>query len=349
LLVCLLTALLTVTLASTTVLTYAAEDVAPPNWCCAFVVKATASFAWLRTGPSSAAPPRLTLFPGAVVTADPSRPQAALVWDGVQWWGKVRVAIFSFVVDGWVEVSSLTPAPLRASRIGPAATWQTGTMLRVRAAVPFVWLRSFPFSYAAAVHTVGPNTVLRVLGNPAPDMRQWWWPVQDMRSGVWGWVEQGSLEPDTGGVPTPVAATPTLVVATPAPDAFTESQLRAAYQPFENGEMLWLSNDGTIYVLLKNGQARLYSQATYGPLAENPITDPAPAGRAKPVSGFGRVWGHFAEVRTALGWALGTEQGYTATLRLPIGNSTYFLVTLPGDRIIRIRTLAGGMAWEAVR
>jgi hypothetical protein len=284
-----------------------------------------------------------------MVTADPSRPQAVLVWDGVQWWGKVRVAIFSFVVDGWVEVSSLAPAPLRSSRIGPAANWQTSTMVRVRAAVPFVWLRNFPLSYAAAVHTVNPNTVLRVLGNPSPDVRQWWWPVQDLRSGAWGWVEQGSLEPGASSVPTPVVATPTPVVATPAPDAFTEAQLQAAYQPFENGEMLWLSNDGTIYVLLKNGQARSYPQATYGPLADNPITAPAPAGRAKPVSGFGRVWGHFAEVRTALGWALGIEQGYTATLWLPIGNPGYFLVTLPGSRTIRIRTLTGGMAWEAVR
>jgi hypothetical protein len=119
--------------------------------------------------------------------------------------------------------------------------------------------------------------------------------------------------------------------------------VQAAYQPFEDGFMLWRGDSGEVWVLEKTGRARRYSESVYGLLPDNPITDEAPSGYSKPILGFGRVWGNFEEVRETLGWALGGEQGYTMTVQFtqaPIITS-YFYMTLPDAQVIRI--MSSGM------
>ena len=69
-----------------------------------------------------------------------------------------------------------------------------------------------------------------------------------------------------------------------------------------------------------------------------PVTDAAPDGLTMPVSGFGKVWGNFPDVRTGLGWATAAEQGYTANIE-EMGMSsdgTIYKMTIPSGASITI-------------
>ncbi|MEL6269636.1 MAG: hypothetical protein AAFR22_07480, partial [Chloroflexota bacterium] len=88
-----------------------------------------------------------------------------------------------------------------------------------------------------------------------------------------------------------------------------------AYQPFENGHMIWDHTTGSVWILTNTGQATHYPESTYRNLPDDPVTEQPPAGRVSPVSGFGRVWGNFDTVRTQLGWATGTERNIVFNLR----------------------------------
>ena len=84
----------------------------------------------------------------------------------------------------------------------------------------------------------------------------------------------------------------------------------AAYQPFQNGTMLWLQGNGTIYVLYANDQYETYADTFR---EGDPESDPAlvtPAGLYQPVRGFGLVWRTNERVRDGLGWALAPEAGF---------------------------------------
>jgi hypothetical protein len=84
----------------------------------------------------------------------------------------------------------------------------------------------------------------------------------------------------------------------------------AAEQYFEGGRMIWLGTEKVIYVLLNDGGLYTYADTwTEGqPEVDAGITPPA--GRYKPVRGFGRVWGSDPYIRSRLGWAMAPERGY---------------------------------------
>lgn len=105
----------------------------------------------------------------------------------------------------------------------------------------------------------------------------------------------------------------------------------AAYQLFENGFLLWREDTGRIEEFHR-GFVAGYNLDQYANLPDNPVTDLPPAGRVKPVFGFGRVWGNYPATRNALGWGLGHEQGYVATFH----TSDDFIncVNLPDGRFI---------------
>jgi hypothetical protein len=87
----------------------------------------------------------------------------------------------------------------------------------------------------------------------------------------------------------------------------------SAYQPFQNGFMLWADNDegnGTIYAAYSDGTYEMF------PDTWDADTDPERGGETppadgliEPVRGFGKVWRNNPDVRGALGWATGPEQG----------------------------------------
>lgn len=107
-----------------------------------------------------------------------------------------------------------------------------------------------------------------------------------------------------------------------------------AYQTYDNGFMVWRSDTGAIYAFYNNTGLRYVSLPSYGNLPDNPVTDATPPNHIRPIRGFGKVWGNFADIRTALGWATSAEQGYTSNVSIvPNTNQTTF--TLPdGARVL---------------
>lgn len=123
----------------------------------------------------------------------------------------------------------------------------------------------------------------------------------------------------------------------------------AAYQAFDGGIMLWESSEGGIWVLAYDGTATYYPQSVYASRPDNPVTETPPAGRVKPISGFGKVWGNFSSVRTTLGWGLSAEWGYVATINEVRELNTYLAqirINLPTGGTVTIdpyqRTWSGG-------
>jgi LysM repeat protein len=88
-----------------------------------------------------------------------------------------------------------------------------------------------------------------------------------------------------------------------------ETTVYATAQDFENGLMIYRSDTGTIYVLLDNGDARIYEAQTYGewPLNTDEI---APDGYQPAINGFGQIWMHEDNLRESLGGATGREVGW---------------------------------------
>lgn len=132
-------------------------------------------------------------------------------------------------------------------------------------------------------------------------------------SGSLSFAIQPPIEP-TAPEPPPLP-TPVPTLPPPPPPETTNETTQAAFQPFENGYLLWLANTQDVWALYggTSGSARIYALYEYSGLPDNPVTEEAPPGRAKPINAFGRLWGNLPEVRS-LGWGLGVEQGYTATI-----------------------------------
>lgn len=88
-----------------------------------------------------------------------------------------------------------------------------------------------------------------------------------------------------------------------------------SYQIFENGTMLWRSDSNEIFVLYDDGTSGYYQSADYAGLSMPQLDELPPLDRFVPTGGFGKVWANAAGVKDKLGWALSTEQGYTATIQ----------------------------------
>lgn len=116
------------------------------------------------------------------------------------------------------------------------------------------------------------------------------------------------------------------------------ASIQAAYQAFEGGFMIWRADNDSITAFFNNGSYTRIDQSSYIGLPDNPISDAPPDGRFKPVSGFGKVWGNFDNIRVSLGWAFALEQGYTATLQYtqaPVYTDYHYL-TVPDGRVVRL-------------
>jgi len=117
----------------------------------------------------------------------------------------------------------------------------------------------------------------------------------------------------------------------------------AAFQTFERGYMIWLSDTDDIWVLYDNGTVNLFPFATYDPLPDNPVADDVPEGRVKPVRGFGRVWGNYSFVRNQLGWGVQDEFYYEPVRDL---TDTDLFVTFPDGRTAFIN--GANTTWEFI-
>jgi hypothetical protein len=132
----------------------------------------------------------------------------------------------------------------------------------------------------------------------------------------------------------------------PAGEART---IQAAFEPFENGMMVWRGDTGTVYVLHNNGDAAAYAESVYAGLPDAQVSE-TPPGLLQPVSGFGRVWANLPGVRDRVGWAAAAEQGYTMTIQdvavSPNATLNYTVFfTLPDGRVVG---MAGTDRWNIV-
>jgi murein DD-endopeptidase MepM/ murein hydrolase activator NlpD len=115
-----------------------------------------------------------------------------------------------------------------------------------------------------------------------------------------------------------------IFVAVNAPT--TNTTVYAAYQPYDNGFMIWRSDTGDIFVFYSFGAVNVFPVTYYGSFPENPVTTPVPPGRVRPISGFGRLWGSQPYFMTQLGWATAPEQGYSMLVEsLPDGRTRFTL------------------------
>jgi len=101
-----------------------------------------------------------------------------------------------------------------------------------------------------------------------------------------------------------------------------------AYQPFEQGMMFWWST-GEIQALSiqpVSGVSRPFWRVADQWQEGMPQDDPSmtvPAGLLQPIRGFGLAWRTNAQIRSALGWAVSGESGYTGTLQRFSGGAAF--------------------------
>lgn len=117
-----------------------------------------------------------------------------------------------------------------------------------------------------------------------------------------------------------------------------KTQISGAYQPFERGFMLWRGDDQSIVAFSKDGWYSYYQVGSYSGLADNPVTDIPPDGKVLPVSGFGRIWGNFTNIRDALGWALTSEQSYSMTIQT--SSAPFYYLTMPDGTVLKLDNLS---------
>lgn len=134
-----------------------------------------------------------------------------------------RILVGLFAVMLLVGLSSSGLSLLRAAspaQATPAAqTWTPGTLVRVKAAVPFVWLRVAASPVSAVMATVQSGDYLVIAGSSATwDGAQWWWLTR--WGPLKGYVEEQSLDlviPGPAGSAT--SAAPTATAQSPQPTA----------------------------------------------------------------------------------------------------------------------------------
>jgi hypothetical protein len=219
-------------------------------------VKPGIPFVWLRRDPSSG---------GAIVETIPANGQVRAVsgqnagqtFDGAQWWGYVAGGR----AEGWVELNSLqlAPNPATATPSASVQTWRANTVVRVRASVPFAWIRAdlngdspSPDAAPAAgiLATVNAGTELVIVAGPHL-ARQTWWQVRDPNSTTVGFVEETALEY--------VRARPNFAL-TPIPPSAWRSYFTLRLKsslPFAWIRSAPNSNAGIVYTVQRGGSVEL--------------------------------------------------------------------------------------------
>lgn len=116
-----------------------------------------------------------------------------------------------------------------------------------------------------------------------------------------------------------------------------------AVQPFEHGEMIWVSHPagkpGTIYVVFREPTTAALVWQSYPDTWDTDVALPAqpapPPGRYVPVRGFGLLWSTNATVRGMLGRATAPEQadrGDTQRFHVNSGVNGLTGITSPGTQ-----------------
>jgi hypothetical protein len=110
----------------------------------------------------------------------------------------------------------------------------------------------------------------------------------------------------------------------------------SAYQPFERGAMIWVSIQGTIYVLFASNNFQAVADTWQDGIDPSSLgLQPPTPNLLEPIRGFGKVWRDTAGVQNRLGWATSQESGGQMTVQqferglfvyLSQNNQTYVLI-----------------------
>ena len=129
-----------------------------------------------------------------------------------------------------------------------------------------------------------------------------------------------------------------------------QDSVAMAEQAFERGTMIWTANR-EIYALARepfNGVAntfwKLLDQWQEGmPADDSSMT--VPESRLQPVRGFGLAWRTNDQVRSALGWAVSPEAGYTGVVqRFERG----VMITTQGGAVYALAAAGGGTSGQYI-
>ncbi len=127
----------------------------------------------------------------------------------------------------------------------------------------------------------------------------------------------GCANPPSGVFAAVYQSDPNLAAALGCPLAPAPSSVASAYQPFQNGVMIWVASLGvlpqpTIYALYNNGTYQRFNDTWREGV--DPVSGGAqpPEGLVEPMRGFGKVWRENSGVREALGWGTASEVGGSA-------------------------------------
>lgn len=118
----------------------------------------------------------------------------------------------------------------------------------------------------------------------------------------------------------------------------------SAWQPFQNGLMVWLSGD--IYVLYSSGSYQYVADTFVAGRDAETLSDVPPVGLQVPVRGFAKVWSQTAGVKSGLGWALSGEVGVPASV-LPMQNGLIAALQGRSDTLILVGGRTTGL-WRSV-
>lgn len=134
----------------------------------------------------------------------------------------------------------------------------------------------------------------------------------------------------------------------------------AAFQRFERGFMIWLAQDGDVWVFLDSspalggtGRWLHFAESTYAAVVDPSPVQPPPH-RLQPQGAFGRVWsslrGWADSLRSELGWALTPEASYLATQQV-MGRTSHVhtYLSLPNNRVLDAYSGLAGLNWTWVR
>lgn len=120
----------------------------------------------------------------------------------------------------------------------------------------------------------------------------------------------------------------------PAPDGCPAAPPQfspAAQENFERGQMIWVGNQGRIYVLFNDGKKPGWAVFADEFKDGQPDRDPSlapPPNLSQPIRGFGLVWRNQSHVRDRLGWATGPELGFDGAYQsdsVALPNATLYL------------------------
>jgi hypothetical protein len=141
---------------------------------------------------------------------------------------------------------------------------------------------------------------------------------------------------------------PSIAAAIGCPLSGAPTSVASAYQPFQNGVMIWIAAPGQslIYALYGNGTYQRFNDTFVEGVDPGSGGAVPPPGLQEPIRGFGKVWRENPSARDTLGWALTGESGGTAEflafergemVRVPQAGQTYILITgAPGTWSARV-------------